>query len=157
MDQSSSLRKQENFEKTLDFVISVVETLDVGPNKAQVGVMKFSDNPVIEFYLNEATTREQIAQLVKKIKWKGGNTFLDRALQVVRTDGLAAEHGSRASQGIPQIVIVITDGVSTDPKRTKDQLEKIKELNINLFAIGEVKHFHCFVINRHFHITLVVL
>ena len=136
LDESSSIKTQANFQKELDFVTSVVDYLEIGPSKAQVGVMTFSDYPKLKFHLNDFNSREDIAEAVQRIRWEGGNTFLNRALKMVRQEGLTPTHGSRANSGVPQIAVIITDGVSTDPAATKAELAKLHAENYLLFAIG---------------------
>ena len=144
LDESSSIGTNEAFKKELNFVTSVIDYLEIGPTKSQVGVMTFSDEPKIKFYLNDYKTREDVAEAVNQIEWGGGNTFLDRALKLLRQHGLNSAYGSRASDGVPQIAVVITDGVSTDPASTKAELRKTHAQKYIMFAIGMyLKNIYC--------------
>lgn len=134
LDESSSIKTVDNFKKELNFVTSVVDYLEIGLTKSQVGVMTFSDQPKIKFHLNDYTSKTAIANAISDIKWKGGNTFLDRALAMVRRRGLTPRYGSRPE--VPQIAVIITDGVSTDPSKTRKELKKLHAQNYILYAIG---------------------
>ena len=134
LDESSSIKTVANFKKELSFVTSVVDYLEIGLTKSQVGVMTFSDQPKIKFHLYDYRSKTAIANAISDIKWKGGNTFLDRALAMVRRQGLNPRYGSRPD--VPQIAVIITDGVSTDPRKTRKELKKLHAQNYILYAIG---------------------
>lgn len=134
LDHSSSLKTEGNFNKTLNFVTGVIDYLHVSPTETQVGALKFSNIPEMQFHLTDYTDKQDVASAVSRIKWKGGNTFLDKALRMLRTEGLNKAYGSR--ENVPQIAVIITDGVSTDPYATKLELKRLHTLNYILFAIG---------------------
>ena len=113
---------------------SVVDYLEIGPTKSQVGVMTFSDQPKMKFHLNDYTSKTAMANAISNIKWKGGSTYLDRALAMVRQQGLNHRYGARPK--VPQIAVIVTDGVSTDPRKTRKELKKLHAQNYILYAIG---------------------
>ncbi|CAC5384027.1 COL6A [Mytilus coruscus] len=110
-------------------------TSKVSPTETQVGALKFSNIPEMHFHLTDYTNKQDVAAAVSRIKWKGGNTFLDKALRMLRTEGLNKAYGSR-EENVPQIAVIITDGVSTDSYATKQELKRLHTLNYILFAIG---------------------
>lgn len=134
VDESSSLHQEKNFQKELTFVASVIDQLEVGRDDVRVGMMTFSSDPRMLFQLDDFKTKEQIATLLKSIPWRGGDTYLDKALKRLMTDGLVASHGSR--NNVPQIIIVITDGKSTNPRETEKMLVELRRRNFIVFAIG---------------------
>ncbi|XP_071179460.1 collagen alpha-6(VI) chain-like isoform X1 [Mytilus edulis] len=134
VDESSSLHRHENFQKELNFVASVIDQLEVGRDDVRVGMMTFSSDPRMLFQLNDFKTKKQIASLLKYIPWRGGDTYLDKALKLLMSDGLVASQGSR--NNVPQITIVITDGQSTNPRETEKMLVELRRMNFIVFAIG---------------------
>ena len=134
LDKSTSIHTVENFKKELNFVTTVVDSLELGPTKSQVGVMTFSDQPKMKFHLNDYTSKTAMVNAISNIKWEYGNTYLDRALAMVRTQGLNPDYGSRPE--VPQIAVIITDGESTDPSKTRTELKKLHAQNYILYAIG---------------------
>jgi hypothetical protein len=58
-------------------------------------------------------------------------TYTGDALRNVRTRGFA-----KARQGVAHITIVLTDGVSTNKERTKEEALKLKSQGVYIFAIG---------------------
>ena len=63
----------------------------------------------------------------------GTNTFL--ALDLVASRVLTPEGGAR--QEVARVVIVITDGMSSDAAKTKDWAYKLKKDGAYVFAIGQ--------------------
>ena len=90
----------------------------------------------MEFHLNDFQDKQSLASKISQITFNGGNTYTDKALRMVRTDGLTAAHGSRAGQGVPQIVVVLTDGGSSNPDSTESELKLFHAENYIVFAIG---------------------
>ena len=88
LDQSSSILSVTNFKKELQFVVEVIDSLDIDQQKTQVAVLKFGSNAYIEFNLNEFHTRKELANRIIKIQWKGGNIYLEKVLRKVRMQGL---------------------------------------------------------------------
>ena len=76
---------------------------------------------------------------VNTIKWEGGNTFTDFALNKLMADGFSKASGAR--DGVPKIAVVITDGNSTNPYMTNIKAQEAKSKEIHIFAIGEQLHF----------------
>ena len=52
LDASGSIR-QERFPIIKDFVEAIMREFHIGPTQTQFGVMYFSDNAFVQYYLNE--------------------------------------------------------------------------------------------------------
>ncbi|XP_053571723.1 collagen alpha-6(VI) chain [Bombina bombina] len=120
-----------------DFIISLVNKSDVGPNKVQFGALKYADDPTGLFYLNEHESRQSIIQAIEKDDKvvKGINTYTAEALDFSKTF-FRGEHGSRQSSGVPQILIVLTDGESHDRDSLNQKSKELQDLGIIIYAIG---------------------
>ena len=62
---------------------------------------------------------------------------MDKALRMVRLQGLTRGHGSRALEGVPQIVVIITDGEASDKKALDAELQRFHDKKYIVFAIGK--------------------
>ncbi|CAC5386571.1 unnamed protein product [Mytilus coruscus] len=71
---------------------------------------------------------------LSKIRRMRGGTRTDYALHDMRSKVLTEAHGDRPDY--PNIGIVITDGKSNYPKKTKEQMVHMKEDGVMIFAIG---------------------
>lgn len=93
----------------------IVENLNVGENKIRIGVVQYGDFPQADMYLNTHTTKEDVLNAIKGLQKRGGRQRnLGRALQFVNDDILTAQRGSRKQEGVPQFVIVVSSGPSSD-------------------------------------------
>ncbi|KAK3568977.1 hypothetical protein QTP86_021372 [Hemibagrus guttatus] len=106
---------QRNFPAIKDMILNIVETLDVGLDKVRVSVVQYSEDPKLEFLLNEHSTKEEVQQSVRKIRSKGGRTLnTGEALGWVSRNIYQRSAGSRIEEGVPQFLILVTGGKSND-------------------------------------------
>ena len=134
IDESSSLHINQNFYKELRFVSSVIEQYELGPSKVRVGLMTFSTNPRILLHLNDFKTKSEIVSMLENTPWVGGDTQLDKAFNLLMSEGMSPAFGGRSN--VPQIVIVITDGRSTSPEKTDLAIRELRQRNYIVYAIG---------------------
>ncbi|XP_061405398.1 collagen alpha-1(XII) chain-like [Lethenteron reissneri] len=123
----------ENFQKVINFLWNMVGALDrIGQDGMQVAVAQFSDTSRSEFTLKMHNSKETLLQAITNIQYKGGNTKTGKALEFVRDAMFAAQSGVR--RGLPQVLVVITDGRSQDDVSAIAQ--KIQQDGVSVFAIG---------------------
>lgn len=98
-----------------EFMRKIVESLNVGENKIRIGVVQYGDSPHADIYLNTYTTKEGVLNAISSLQQRRGRQRnLGQALQFVGTDVLTAARGSRKQEGVPQFLIVVSSGSSTD-------------------------------------------
>ena len=113
----------------------VVEKLDVGLDNVRVSVVQYSDDSKVEFLLNEYSTKDEVRQAVTKLRSKGGNRLnTGRALEWVSRNIYQRSAGSRIEDGVPQFLILVTGGKSTDDVSTS--ADQLKRNHIAPLAIG---------------------
>ncbi|XP_031725871.1 collagen alpha-3(VI) chain-like isoform X1 [Anarrhichthys ocellatus] len=118
-----------------DFIRKVVESLNVGENKIQIGVVQYGDFAQADMFLNTHTTKEGVLQAVRGMRQRGGRQRnLGQALQFVSQDVLTATRGSRKQEGVPQFVIVVSSGSSTDD--ISSAASSLKQSRVLPFSIG---------------------
>lgn len=112
-----------------------MENLNVGENKIQIGVVQYGDFAQADMYLNSHTTKEGVLNAVRGIRQRGGRQRnLGQALQFVNQDVLTAARGSRKQEGVPQFVIVVSSGPSTDD--ISRAASSLKQSRVLPFSIG---------------------
>ncbi|XP_074006679.1 LOW QUALITY PROTEIN: collagen alpha-6(VI) chain-like [Numenius arquata] len=134
MDSSGSISSLQ-YQAMKNFTIALVKQSDVGPDGVQFGALKYSDEPVELFYLNKYTTKLDITEAIKRDDLLGQNTYTAKALthsEMFFTE----EHGSRKSKGVPQVLIVITDGESQDTHKLDDVAQRLRNKGITIYAVG---------------------
>ncbi|XP_064200281.1 collagen alpha-6(VI) chain-like isoform X2 [Anguilla rostrata] len=124
----------ENFQQIRAFLVSLVDSFDVGPDQVRIGLVQYSTEPVTEFLLNAYTDKQEILQHIQNLPYRGGGTKTGLGLEFMLSQHFAERFGSRANEGVPQFAVVITDGQSQD--NVKQPAEMVKRRGITLYAIG---------------------
>ncbi|XP_055019926.1 collagen alpha-4(VI) chain-like [Boleophthalmus pectinirostris] len=133
VDGSGSIGRQ-NFQQIGQFLSSLVSSFDVRPGQVRVGLVQYSYAPRTEFYLNTYPSRELVLDAIRRVQYMGGGTYTGKGLDFLLSDAFTPAAGSRASQNVPQIAVVITDGQSRD--NVTQEARRLKERGVTLYAIG---------------------
>jgi len=106
LDQSTSIVVQgyDNwYVNVLGFARSVAGAFPISPDLTQVGLMKFSDDIEVVFYLNEHGDRESLLRAMQNININLGDTNIAAALrtarEVIRVAKYSALYQKRAKFG----------------------------------------------------------
>ncbi|NWU56662.1 CO6A6 protein, partial [Dromas ardeola] len=134
MDSSGSISSSQ-YQAMKDFITALVKQSDVGPDGVQFGALKYSDEPVELFYLNKYTTKRDITEAIQRDDPLRQSTYTAKAL-VHSEMFFTEEHGSRKSKGVPQVLIVITDGDSHDKDMLGDVAQRLRNKGISIYAVG---------------------
>src|SRR6218665_18006 len=130
LDASSSIYGPD-FRKHLGFVTSVIRDLRIDPSMVRFGLTTFGDQARVEFGLRTYSSAATAMKAVSLVRQLRGNTRTDLALRVMRQ--MMAE--DRRS-GVSQIGIVLTDGQSDYPGKTRQEAEAAHSEGVVLFAVG---------------------
>ncbi|KAM4735979.1 collagen alpha-6(VI) chain isoform 2-T3 [Anableps anableps] len=133
VDGSSSIGL-DSFQQVRLFLQSVISGLDIGPDKVRIGLAQYSTDPHKEFLLNEHLDASSLLTAIQEFPYLGGGTQTGKAIDFLISQYFTEEAGSRASQRVPQITVVITDGDSTD--NVVEPARRLRERGVIVFAIG---------------------
>ncbi|XP_076986207.1 collagen alpha-4(VI) chain-like [Tamandua tetradactyla] len=133
VDSSTSIGPQ-NFWKVKNFLQSVVLGLDISSDHVRVGLAQYNDNIYPAFRLNQYPLKSVVLEQIQNLPYRTGGTNTGNALEFIRTDYLTEAAGSRAKEGVPQIVILVTDGESSD--EVLEVADKLKEGGVVLYVVG---------------------
>ncbi|XP_072902885.1 collagen alpha-3(VI) chain-like [Hemitrygon akajei] len=125
---------QENFQYVREFLFRVIKAFDIGENRFRIGLVQYTEKPQAEFHLNTYFAKQDILFHIWNMSYKGGGTKTGLALEYLIKEQLTKANGSRADEGVPQIIIVLTDGRSQDDVIPASQ--SLKSANALIFAIG---------------------
>ncbi|KAJ8410588.1 hypothetical protein AAFF_G00194920 [Aldrovandia affinis] len=118
-----------------DFILKVIEPLDVGINKVRVSVVQHSESPSPNFYLNTYNTREEVTEAINGLRLAGGRSLnTGAALTFMKDNVLSLERGSRADKNVPQFLIVLTGGRSRD--NVREAAGALKTGGVVPFGVG---------------------
>ncbi|XP_042345729.1 collagen alpha-6(VI) chain-like [Plectropomus leopardus] len=131
MDDSGSIENLD-FQDMKEFITNVLQTFHIGPQHVRVGLVKYSDNPVLQFDLEKYTHVDDLKSAVERVRHDGGGTETGKALSSM---------GKRFKRGlpprvhrVPEYLIVITDGESSDD--VKKPAKELRDQGIIIYAIG---------------------
>lgn len=118
-----------------EFIRRIVEILNVGEDKIRIAVVQYGDYAQADMYLNSHRTKDEVMNAVRGIRQRGGRQRnLGQALQFVDRDVLTAARGSRRQEGVPQFVIAVSSGSSTDD--VSSAASTLKQSRVLPFSIG---------------------
>ncbi|XP_062360948.1 collagen alpha-1(XX) chain [Cinclus cinclus] len=123
---------RNNFKLIKEFLSNLISPFSIAEDKIRVGLSQYSSDPRTEWDLSTFSTREQVLEAVRNLRYKGGNTFTGLALTHVLEQNLKPDAGARLEA--EKLVILLTDGKSQDDASLAAQT--LKNLGIEIFAIG---------------------
>ena len=133
VDGSSSIGIP-SFQDGQKFIHSVVEGLNIGPDKVRVGLAQYSDEPHVEFLLKDHMDKQSLLTAIDTFPYRAGNTYTGKAIDFLNQAFFTEVAGSRRGQRVPQIAVVITDGDSSDA--VTEPAKRLRQLGVIVFAIG---------------------
>ena len=118
IDSSGSIRdsnppdqSRDNWMTILTFVNDIINVFTVGENDTRVGLIRFSNNALFTFPLNQFTEKSALRQAVLGVQYIGGTTNTAEALQLTTNECFNTENGDRPD--VDNLAIIITDGLPT--------------------------------------------
>ena len=139
LDASGSIKTSGdmNWELIKNFVVNITLSLgDIGTAQNRVGLVTYNHTAWNIFFLSDHDNAQDVVDEVKNLGDPGykGKTNTSGALKVLREEQLTVEHGDRPDT--PNIVIVLTDGLSEEPEETILQAGLAHDRGVILYVIG---------------------
>uniref|UniRef100_A0A3B5M1E4 VWFA domain-containing protein n=1 Tax=Xiphophorus couchianus TaxID=32473 RepID=A0A3B5M1E4_9TELE len=124
-----------DFPHIRDFILKVIEPLDIGFNKVRVSVVQHSERPTPVFYLNTYQTKEEVIRAIQGMALAGGRSLnTGAALRYMKATVMSDSNGSRAAQNVPQFLIVLAADRSMDS--VKEPAGELKTDGVVPFGVG---------------------
>uniref|UniRef100_A0A674EXT0 Collagen alpha-1(XXI) chain n=1 Tax=Salmo trutta TaxID=8032 RepID=A0A674EXT0_SALTR len=121
-----------NFEIVKRWLVNITTSFNIGQKFTQVGVVQYSDDPIINIPLGKHLRSKDLIRAMESIDYMGGNTRTGTAIQFA-SDKLF-NLSERGPKGVARIAVVLTDGKSQD--EVKAAAEEARRRGIIIFAIG---------------------
>ncbi|XP_052464489.1 integrin alpha-2 [Carassius gibelio] len=122
----------------INFLIKLLENLDIGPDKTRVCIMQYSADLSFHYNFSSDQNKEKLLSAASVIEQKTGivtNTFA--ALDNVRQTAFLPEKGDRPRA--TKVLVVVTDGESADGYIGQEVIERCKREGIIRFGIAILK------------------
>lgn len=117
-----------------DFMLKVVDQLDVRPDQVRVALVQYGERPKTEFSLNSHDNKQSVISAIKRLRHMGGRgADLAEAIKYVIRNELQASAGVRLAQA-SQHLVVLTGERSTSDVSIYGPL--LKGSRVNCIGIG---------------------
>ncbi|NXN77437.1 MATN4 protein, partial [Bombycilla garrulus] len=134
IDGSKSLG-EDNFEIVKQFVSGILDTLEISPKAARVGLLQYSTEVRTEFTLRQFSSAKDMKKAVSQMKYMGRGSMTGLALRHMSERSFTETEGARPfSANVPRISIVFTDGRAQD--EVSEWATRAKQRGIIIYAIG---------------------
>ncbi|ESO91667.1 hypothetical protein LOTGIDRAFT_122049, partial [Lottia gigantea] len=133
IDSSGSIIDVD-FQKTIEFMVQMVNGLPISSNKIRIGALQFNTFPYVQFYLNAFHDKSDLISAIRAIRRSSGGTQTDTALLKADQELFNPARGMRDQSS--KVLILVTDGASNNRQATIQAAEVVKSHGITLFAIG---------------------
>ncbi|NXK57692.1 MATN2 protein, partial [Sylvietta virens] len=134
IDSSRSVRHYD-FEKVKEFILTILQFLDISPDATRVGLIQYGSTVKQEFSLKTFRRKQDIERAVKRMMHLATGTMTGLALQYAVNIAFSETEGARPlRQNVPRIIMIVTDGRPQDP--VAEIAAKARNSGILIFAIG---------------------
>jgi hypothetical protein len=137
VDASGSV-PEAGWENSKDFIKEFTSALTVSTANVQVAIVTFSTSPSVILQLNQGTTQAVINASANTMPQTYFQTYTNLGLDVVRETIYAPGNGVRSWPEFPRLLVVITDGQSTDQAATPPAAAALRAApyNVEIHAVG---------------------
>ncbi len=140
LDSSGSIQRN-NWQTVLNFVKSIVQNYNIGPNSVRIGIAMFGNDVEPVFHLDRFTSQSEILSAIDRIPFLDQTTNTAAAIRYMRTTMFTPQNGDRYN--VPNSAIIITDGVPLVPsdvtearRLTLQEANLARSQGINMFTVG---------------------
>ncbi|XP_061459649.1 matrilin-2 isoform X2 [Rhineura floridana] len=134
IDSSRSVRPYD-FEKVKEFILTILQFLDISPDVTRVGLIQYASTVKNEFSLKTFRRKQDVERAVKRMMYLATGTMTGLAIQYAMNIAFSESEGARPlSQNVPRVIMIVTDGRPQDP--VADVAAKARNSGILIFAIG---------------------
>ncbi|XP_078410991.1 matrilin-4 [Cetorhinus maximus] len=134
IDSSRSVRPFE-FELMRNFVIDMINFLNVGPNAGRVALIQYSSQIQNIFSFKTFQKKADMIKSIKEVIPLAQGTMTGLAIQYAMNVVFTEQEGVRSlAQKIPRVAIIVTDGRPQD--RVTEVAARAREAGIEIYAVG---------------------
>ncbi|XP_055980901.1 matrilin-2 isoform X4 [Sorex fumeus] len=134
IDSSRSVNSQD-YARVKEFLVGILQFLDVGPDVTRVGLLQYASTVKNEFSLRTFKRRAEVERAVQRMRRLATGTMTGLALQYALNIAFSEAEGARPlREHVPRVLMIVTDGRPQDS--VAEVAARARNTGILIFAIG---------------------
>ncbi|XP_029404114.1 matrilin-2 isoform X3 [Mus pahari] len=134
IDSSRSVNTHD-YAKVKEFILDILQFLDIGPDVTRVGLLQYGSTVKNEFSLKTFKRKSEVERAVKRMRHLSTGTMTGLAIQYALNIAFSEAEGARPlRENVPRIIMIVTDGRPQDS--VSEVASKARNTGILIFAIG---------------------
>lgn len=125
---------ENNFQMMKNFMKNLIFSFDVSSGATRVGVIVYSTNSTVAFKLDQHSSYNEVEEAIDSISYPGGGTYTGKALNKAASN---LYNDAVVRGNVPKVLVVMTDGVSTDAVNQPAALLNDNGALVYVVAIGQ--------------------
>ncbi|XP_038132208.1 collagen alpha-6(VI) chain-like, partial [Cyprinodon tularosa] len=117
------------------FMESIVNQTIVSEDSTRFGAILYSSTPEVQFRLNQYASSTEVRQAIYSMVTPNASTYTGLALEY-SLQFFEEMNGGRRNLRVPQILMVITDGVAYDKEKLKVNSDALRANGVSVMSIG---------------------
>uniref|UniRef100_A0A8C6BKR4 Matrilin-2 n=1 Tax=Monodon monoceros TaxID=40151 RepID=A0A8C6BKR4_MONMO len=134
IDSSRSVNTHD-YAKVKEFIVDILQFLDIGPDVTRVGLLQYGSTVKNEFSLKTFKRKSEVEHAVKRMRHLSTGTMTGLAIQYALNIAFSEAEGARPlRENVPRVIMIVTDGRPQDS--VAEVAAKARDTGILIFAIG---------------------
>ncbi|XP_006859256.1 PREDICTED: matrilin-2 isoform X2 [Chrysochloris asiatica] len=134
IDSSRSVNAYD-YAKVKEFIVDILQFLDIGPDVTRVGLLQYGSTVKNEFSLKTFKRKSDVERAVKRMRHLSTGTMTGLAIQYALNIAFSEAEGARPlRENVPRVIMIVTDGRPQDS--VTEVAAKARDTGILIFAIG---------------------
>ncbi|XP_037658817.1 matrilin-2 isoform X3 [Choloepus didactylus] len=134
IDSSRSVNTHDHA-KVKEFIVDILQFLDIGPDVTRVGLLQYGSTVKNEFSLKTFKRKSEVERAVKRMRHLSTGTMTGLAIQYAMNIAFSEAEGARPlRENVPRVIMIVTDGRPQDS--VAEVAAKARDTGILIFAIG---------------------
>ncbi|XP_030742173.1 matrilin-2 isoform X2 [Echinops telfairi] len=134
IDSSRSVSALD-YAKVKEFIVDILQFLDIGPDVTRVGLLQYGSTVKNEFSLKTFKRKSEVERAVRRMRHLSTGTMTGLAIQYALNIAFSEAEGARPlRENVPRVIMIVTDGRPQDS--VAEVAAKARDTGILIFAIG---------------------
>ncbi len=132
---SGSLDEGTHWELLKDFLMEMVNKLNIGESHTRVGMVTYASSDSRVFYLKDHYGKEDIIAEIEDMDLRGGDRNIYEGLRALTSSQFKSTKGDR-DDAENVAVVIATGAANEDESRTLGEAQDAKDEGIYVFSVG---------------------